>query len=87
MQKLTANDPETKSPDTVVENVSRLRALEHDYILCYARSGEAFVESRHLLPLTDEARARYKNPDRDHRGDWQSIPAIAQAGHGTKSQF
>ena len=65
----------------------RAFSFEHDYILCYARSGEAFVESRHLLPLTDEARARYKNPDRDHRGDWQSIPAIAQAGHGTKSQF
>ena len=27
MQKLTANDPETKSPDLVAENVSRLRAL------------------------------------------------------------
>ena len=65
----------------------RAFSFEHDYILCYARSAEAFVESRHLLPLTDEARARYKNPDRDPRGDWQSIPAIAQAGHGTKSQF
>ena len=27
MQQLTANDPETKSPDLVAENVSRLRAL------------------------------------------------------------
>ena len=27
MQKLTANDPETKSPDLVAENISRLRAL------------------------------------------------------------
>ena len=27
MQKLTANDPETKSPDLVAENVSRIRAL------------------------------------------------------------
>ena len=27
MQKLTANDPETRSPDLVAENVSRLRAL------------------------------------------------------------
>ena len=42
----------------------RAFSFEHDYILCYARSGEAFVESRHLLPLTDEARARYKNLDR-----------------------
>ena len=27
MQKLTSNDPETKSPDLVAENISRLRAL------------------------------------------------------------
>jgi adenine-specific DNA-methyltransferase len=65
----------------------RAFSFEHDYILCYARSAETFVESRHLLPLTDDARARYKNPDNDLRGDWQSVPAIAQAGHGTKSQF
>ena len=65
----------------------RAFSFEHDYILCYARSAEAFMSTRHLLPLTDEARARYKNPDNDPRGDWQSVPAIAQAGHGTKSQF
>ncbi len=60
---------------------------EHDYILCYTKSIASFTEIRHLLPLTPEARARYKNPDDDYRGDWQSVPAIAQAGHGTKSQF
>jgi len=65
----------------------RAFSFEHDYILCYARSAETFVETRRLLPLTEEARERYKNPDNDPRGDWQSIPAIAQAGHGTKSQF
>jgi adenine-specific DNA-methyltransferase len=65
----------------------RAFSFEHDYILCYARSAQEFVETRQLLPLTDEARARYKNPDSDSRGDWQSVPAIAQAGHATKSQF
>ncbi len=65
----------------------RAFSFEHDYVLCYARSADAFGEARRLLPLTDEARSRYKNPDHDPRGDWQSIPAIAQAGHGTKNQF
>jgi adenine-specific DNA-methyltransferase len=65
----------------------RAFSFEHDYVLCYARTAEAFGETRRLLPLTPEARARYRNPDNDPRGDWQSVPAIAQAGHGTKSQF
>ena len=65
----------------------RAFSFEHDYVLCYARSAEAFGETRRLLPLTPEARARYRNPDDDPRGDWLSVPAIAQAGHGTTSQF
>ncbi|MDP2312858.1 MAG: site-specific DNA-methyltransferase [Pseudomonadota bacterium] len=65
----------------------RAFSVEHDYVLCYARSAEVFGETRRLLPLTDEARDRYRNPDKDPRGDWLSVPAIAQGGHGTKSQF
>lgn len=65
----------------------RAFSFEHDYILCYARSADVFGETRRLLPLTEEARNRYKNPDNDPRGDWQSVPAIAQAGHGTRLQF
>jgi adenine-specific DNA-methyltransferase len=30
---------------------------------------------------------RYKNPDKDPRGSWQSVSANAQAGHATSSQF
>jgi adenine-specific DNA-methyltransferase len=59
----------------------------HDYLLCYARNAPTFSAGRNLLPLTDEARARYSNPDNDPRGDWLSVPATAQAGHATKSQF
>jgi len=62
-------------------------SFEHDYVLCYAKNAEIFREQRNLLPLTVEARARYRNPDNDPRGDWLSVPAIAQAGHATKSQF
>ena len=37
--------------------------------------------------MSEEALARYSNPDNDPRGPWKSDPATAQAGHGTKSQF
>jgi len=37
--------------------------------------------------LSKEVLNRYKNPDHDPRGPWQSISANAQAGHGTASQF
>jgi adenine-specific DNA-methyltransferase len=39
------------------------------------------------LPMSNDALARYRNPDRDPRGPWKSDPATAQAGHGTKAQF
>lgn len=59
----------------------------HDYVVCFARNAPIFSATRNLLPLTEEARQRYKNPDNDPRGDWLSVPAIAQAGHATASQF
>jgi adenine-specific DNA-methyltransferase len=65
----------------------RVFSFNHDYIVCYARNKDAFQASRNLLPLTDEARDRYSNPDNDPRGDWQSVALTAQAGHGTPSQF
>jgi adenine-specific DNA-methyltransferase len=65
----------------------RAFSYEHDYVICYSKNSDVYSETKVLLPLTPEARARYKNPDNDPRGDWQSVPAIAQAGHGTKSQF
>lgn len=65
----------------------RVFSFNHDYILCYAKNKAEFELVRNLLPLTDEARARYLNPDNDPRGDWQSVALTAQAGHGTKAQF
>lgn len=59
----------------------------HDYVVCFARNAPIFSATRNLLPLTDEARQRYRNPDNDPRGDWLSVPAIAQAGHATAYQF
>ncbi len=65
----------------------RVFSVNHDYILCYAKQKEMFENTRNLLPLTEEVIKRYKNPDNDSRGVWQSVSLNAQAGHATKSQF
>ncbi|SEL29631.1 site-specific DNA-methyltransferase [Jannaschia helgolandensis] len=59
----------------------------HEYILVYARNAAAFKKRRNPLPYNEEAKSRFKNPDGDHRGPWQSISLNVQAGHATKSQF
>ncbi len=41
----------------------------HDYIVVYAKNKEKW--KRRLLPRTEEANARYSNPDDDPRGDWK----------------
>lgn len=62
-------------------------STRHDYIICYSKSTIDAERVLGLLPMDDDAISRYKNPDNDPRGDWTSVPAIAQAGHATKSQF
>lgn len=62
-------------------------SVNHDYVVCIAKNKVIFDTVRGMLPLTDEARNRYTNPDNDPRGVWQSVAITAQAGHGTKSQF
>ena len=62
-------------------------STRHDYILCYVKNSNNIDDAISQLPMTEEAIARYKNPDNDPRGSWKSDPASAQAGHGTKSQF
>jgi adenine-specific DNA-methyltransferase len=65
----------------------RVFSFRHDFVLVYARDKALFESSRNPLPLTEEVRSRYKNPDNDPRGPWQSISANAQEGHATPSQF
>jgi adenine-specific DNA-methyltransferase len=65
----------------------RVFSFNHDYVLVYAKNKSIFDKTRNALPISDEIKERYKNPDADPRGDWQSISALAQAGHGTQSQF
>ena len=60
---------------------------DHEYLHVYASKYSNFKSARNQLDLSDEVKARYRNPDNDPRGPWQSISANAQAGHGTKEQF
>jgi len=46
-------------------------STSHDTIVCYARDERKFTVN--LLPPTPELLSRYKNPDSDPRGPWQSI--------------
>lgn len=59
----------------------------HEYLLVYVKNARLFRETRNLLPATSAMADRYRNPDNDPRGPWQSVSANAQAGHATKSQF
>lgn len=59
----------------------------HEYILVYAKDLRRFNATRNSLALSPEVRARYRNPDNDPRGPWQSVSANAQSGHGTPEQF
>ena len=58
----------------------------HEYLLLYARDPKAFRASRNLLPATDDLLSRYRNPDCDPRGPWQSVSANVQDGHATPTQ-
>ncbi len=65
----------------------RIFSNNHEYILVYARDPKQLKNARHLLPTTPAISSRYKNPDGDPRGPWQSVSANVQAGHAVKSQF
>ena len=65
----------------------RAISVRHDYIVCYVKRFDQREHALGLEEMTGEAIERYKNPDNDPRGPWTSVPAIAQGGHGTKSQF
>jgi adenine-specific DNA-methyltransferase len=59
----------------------------HEYVLVYAKDLRRFNSTRNSLELTASVKERYKNPDNDPRGPWQSTSANAQSGHGTPDQF
>jgi adenine-specific DNA-methyltransferase len=65
----------------------RVFSFKHDYIVVYAKDKIVFAASRNSIPLNQEVISRYRNPDNDPRGLWQSVAITAQAGHGTSAQF
>ncbi len=52
------------------QNDAKWFSDNHDHILCYSKNKDAWYPN--LLPRTDEANSRYKNPDNDPRGAWAS---------------
>lgn len=52
------------------KNDARFVSNSHDYVLMYAKDITQFVIGR--LPRTEEANARYSNPDNDPHGVWMS---------------
>ncbi|MBQ3627129.1 MAG: site-specific DNA-methyltransferase, partial [Synergistaceae bacterium] len=51
-------------------NLKKHFSLSHDYLICYAKNIEMLVCNG--LPRSESANDRYKNPDNDPRGLWQS---------------
>jgi len=52
------------------KNTARHFSEDHDYVVVYARNGNVWRPN--LLPRSDAAKGRYKNPDNDPRGPWTS---------------
>lgn len=65
----------------------RVFSFNHDHLLVYGKDKGKFEQIRNPLGLSQEVLERYKNPDNDPRGPWQSVSVNAQAGHATPSQF
>jgi adenine-specific DNA-methyltransferase len=51
-------------------------SVDHDYIMVYAK--DAQIWRPNMLPRSDEADSRYKNPDDDPRGRWMSDNLLAR---------
>jgi adenine-specific DNA-methyltransferase len=59
----------------------------HDYICCYARSGEFARSAISKMGLSEARKASYSNPDNDARGDWASVDMTGQTGRAPAGQY
>ena len=62
------------------KNTAAYFSEDHDYIVVYAKRKEAW--SPQLIPRSQEAIARYTNPDKDPRGEWTSSDLTARNFYG-----
>ena len=67
-----------------IKNDARYFSENHEYALIYARNKEYYKVE--LLPRTEEMNQRYKNPDNDPRGPWQSGDLVA-SGERSNGHF
>ena len=51
------------------KNSAKYYSESHDFLVVYAKTKES--HHRNLLPRTEDADARYSNPDNDERGAWK----------------
>lgn len=58
-----------------IKNDAKYLSSNHDFILLYAKNKDEL--NLNLLPRTSEMNDRYKNPDNDPRGPWQSGDLVA----------
>lgn len=65
----------------------KVLSRNHEYLLVYAKNIATWAKERNSLPLTADVKGRYKNPDLDPRGPWQSVSANVQEGHATPQQY
>ena len=62
----------------VIQSDAKFASVNHDYIVSYRKSN--LREAFQLLPRTESSDERYKNPDNDPRGPWQSVALHAKSG-------
>lgn len=65
----------------------RVFSNNHEYLLVYAADPARFKARRNPVEPSAGLLARYRNPDDDPRGPWQSISLTAQDGHATPAQY
>lgn len=64
-----------------IKNDAKFFSENHEYVLVFVKNVETF--SLGLLSRTTEMDARYKNPDNDPRGEWQSGDLVASGERST----
>lgn len=65
----------------------RVFSNNHEYLLVYAKNPKVFKVERNMLSINNDFLKKFKNPDNDSRGPWQSVTLNVQAGHAVPSQF